>query len=85
LPGLAAVRVQARVRGAEPDAWLPDVAAIAEQRCPVRSLLSDAAVAEEMTWAPSRSADRQQNISFTGLKRRQLGRSRLRADPGASR
>jgi uncharacterized OsmC-like protein len=74
-PRLRAVSVQARVRGAEPGAWLPDVAAIAEQRCPVRNLLSDAAITLEMTWTPSRSADHQHSISFAGLKRRELRRS----------
>jgi uncharacterized OsmC-like protein len=75
-PRLRAVRVQARVRGAEPDAWLPDVAAIAERRCPVRNLLSDAAVTVEMTWTAARGADHQHSVSFAGLNRRQLGRSR---------
>jgi uncharacterized OsmC-like protein len=74
-PRLRAVRLQARVRGAEPDAWLPDVAAIAERRCPVRNLLADAAVTVEMTWTRSRSADHQHSISFAGLKRRELRRS----------
>jgi uncharacterized OsmC-like protein len=74
-PRLRAVRVQARVRGAEPDAWLPDVAAIAERRCPVRNLLSDAAVTVEMTWTRSHSASHQQSISFAGLRRRELRRS----------
>jgi uncharacterized OsmC-like protein len=74
-PRLQAVRVQARVRGAEPDAWLPDVAAIAQRRCLVSNLLSDAAVTVEMTWTASRGADHQHSISFAGLKRRELRRS----------
>lgn len=74
-PRLRAVRVQARVRGAEPDAWLPDVAGIAERRCLVRNLLSDAAVTVEMTWTRSRSASHQHSISFAGLRRRELRRS----------
>jgi uncharacterized OsmC-like protein len=74
-PRLRAVRVQAQVRGAEPAAWLPDVAAIAERRCPVRNLLSDAAITVEMAWTPSRSASHQPGISFAGLKRRELRRS----------
>jgi uncharacterized OsmC-like protein len=74
-PRLRAIRVQARVRGAEPEAWLPDVAAIAERRCLVRNLLMEAAVTVEMTWTRSRNADHQEGISFAGLKRRELRRS----------
>lgn len=49
-PHFQAVRVRARVRHAEPDAWLPDVVRITERRSPVRNLLTDAGVALEMTW-----------------------------------
>jgi hypothetical protein len=58
-----------------PDVWLPDVAAIAERSCPVRNLLSDAAVTVEMTWTRSRISSHQQSISFAGLRRRELRRS----------
>jgi uncharacterized OsmC-like protein len=47
---LRSVRVQARVRGAQPDAWLPDVTKTTELRSPVRNLLADAGVEVEMTW-----------------------------------
>ncbi len=49
-PHFQTVRMQARVRGAEPDAWLADVAEITERRSPVRNLLADARVGLEMTW-----------------------------------
>jgi uncharacterized OsmC-like protein len=49
-PHFGAVRVQAWVRAAEPDAWLEDVARITERRSPVRNLLADAGVAVEMAW-----------------------------------
>jgi uncharacterized OsmC-like protein len=44
------VRVEARVRTAEPAARLEQVAEITERRCPVRNLLSDAGVALHMSW-----------------------------------
>jgi uncharacterized OsmC-like protein len=47
---IQAVRVRAWVRGAEPDAWLADVAQITERRCPVRNLLAGAGVTVETTW-----------------------------------
>ena len=47
---LRTVRVQVRVRGAQPDAWLPDVVKTTERRSPVRNLLADAGVEVEMTW-----------------------------------
>lgn len=50
------VRVQVLVRGAQPDAWLPDVAKTTERRSPVRNLLADAGVEVELTWPAAAQA-----------------------------
>ena len=53
---LQTVSVQARVRGAQPDAWLIDVGRLTERRSPVRNMLADAGVKVEMTWTAVVSA-----------------------------
>jgi len=49
-PYFHTVRVEGHVRGPQPDPRLPDVARLAERRCPVRTLLADAGVTVDLIW-----------------------------------